>query len=303
MSQFKKAMVGLDLSPMDEILINQIKSLAPIFGMEKVYFVHVAKNLILPEEVSQSYPDLIAPMDETIASEIEHELEKVHPALDIPYEIIVKEGNAQETMLRWGKIKDIDLLVMGRKKEKSPSDSLVNNLSQKYPHPVLLLPSDYTGNSFQEILLPIDFSRHSLVSIQLATAIATQTGAAIGCCHLYEVPRGYSKTGKSFEQFSAIMLENAKKDYQAFLTENKLPDFPCEFILRHSKDEADNIMQHARNTGTDLLIIGSRGRTKSAAVLLGSVAEKLVNINQEIPMLVMKDEGENMSFFEALFRL
>ncbi|SEJ18649.1 Nucleotide-binding universal stress protein, UspA family [Cyclobacterium xiamenense] len=303
MSQFKKAMVGLDLSPMDETLINQIKSLAPIFRMEKVYFVHVAKNLILPEEVSQSYPDLIAPVDETIASEIEHELEKVQPALEIPYEIIVKEGNAQETMLRWGKIKDIDLLVMGRKKGKSPSDSLVNNLSQKYPHPVLLLPAAYSRGSFQKILLPIDFSRHSVVSISLATGIAAKTGAEIQCCHLYEVPRGYSKTGKSFEEFSAIMLENAKKDYKKFLAENNLPDFPCEFILRHAKDEADNIMQHAREVGVDLLIIGSRGRTKSAAVLLGSVAEKLVNTNHEIPMLVMKEPGENMSFFEALFRL
>lgn len=303
MNYFKKAMVGLDLSPIDEILITQIKAFAPILGIEMVYFVHVAKNLILPEEVTRAYPDLIAPVDETIVSQIEHEIENVKPSLDIPYEINVKEGNPQETMLRWSKIKNIDLLVMGRKKGKCPSDSLVNNLSQKYPHPVLLLPESPIQETFQRLLLPIDFSRHSLVSISLAREIAAKTGGEILCCHLYEVPRGYTKTGKSFDEFSAIMLENAKKDFAKFLSENKLPELPCEFILKHKKDEADNIMKHAQSSGADLLIIGSRGRTKSAAVLLGSVAEKLVNTNHEIPMIVMKEQGENMSFFEALFKL
>ncbi|MDN3687149.1 universal stress protein [Cyclobacterium jeungdonense] len=303
MNYFKKAMVGLDLSPIDEILINQIKAFAPILGIEKVYFVHVSKNLILPEEISEAYPDLIAPVDETIESQIEHEIENVKPSLDIPYEIIVKEGNPQETMLRWSKIKDIDLLVMGRKKSKSASDSLVNNLSQKYPHPVLLLPESRTQETFQKLLLPIDFSRHSKVSILLAREIVAKTGGKIHCCHLYEVPRGYTKTGKSFEEFSDIMLENARKDFSKFLSENKLPELPCEFILKDKKDEADNIMKYAQTSETDLLIIGSRGRTKSAAVLLGSVAEKLVNTNHEIPMLVMKEQGENMSFFEALFKL
>ncbi|MFO7823385.1 MAG: universal stress protein [Cyclobacterium sp.] len=303
MNQFKIVMVGLDLSPLDEVLIAQIKSLSGILGIEKAYFVHVSKNLILPESVSKTYPDLIAPIDETIKTEIEHEIEKVKPALDIPFEILVKEGNAQETMLRWSKIKDIDLLVLGRKKIKSLSDSLVNNLTQKYPHPVLLLPENEQPLKIKNIFLPIDFSDHSRVSILLAREIAEITGAIIQCCHLYEVPKGYSKTGKSFDEFSGIMLENAKEDYSKFLGKNKFPELPCTFILKQKKDEADNIMKQAKLNQSDLLIIGSRGRTKSAALLLGSVAEKLVNSNHEIPMLVMKEEGENMNFFEALFKI
>ena len=65
----------------------------------------------------------------------------------------------------------------------------------------------------------------------------------------------------------------------------------------------DNIMDFAHSIKTDLLIVGSRGRSRSAAVLLGSVAEKLVNSNHDIPMLVMKEKGENMGFLEALFRI
>jgi nucleotide-binding universal stress UspA family protein len=139
--------------------------------------------------------------------------------------------------------------------------------------------------------------------VLLALEISEKTKAKIQCCHLYEVPNGYSKTGKSFEEFSAIMLENAEKDFKNFLKQNKLPDLPCTFILRDKKDEAENIMDHAKSIHTDLLIIGSRGRTRSAAVLLGSVAEKLVNSNHVIPMLVMKEKGENMNFLQALFKI
>lgn len=303
MNQFKIVMVGLDLSHLDEVLIAQTKSLSQILDIEKIYFVHVSKNLILPEQVSKAYPDLIAPIDETIKTEIRHEIEKVNTPLSVPFEILVKEGNAQDTMLRWSKIKDIDLLVLGRKKVKSLSDSLVNNLAQKYPHPVLLLPENDQLLEIKNILLPIDFSSHSRVSILLAKQIIEKTNGEMHCCHLYEVPKGYSKTGKSFDEFSAIMLENAKEDYSNFLRQNNLPEIPCTFILKQKKDEADNIMKQAKLNQTDFLIIGSRGRTKSASILLGSVAEKLVSSNHEVPMLVMKEEGENMSFFEALFKI
>ncbi|EPR65187.1 universal stress protein [Cyclobacterium qasimii] len=303
MKQFKKVMVGLDLTLLDEVLISNIKILVPILDIEKVYFIHFSKSLILPEEVTSAYPDLLAPLDETIESQILYEIEKSKPALDFNYEIIVKEGNAQDSMLRWCNIKETDLLILGRKKGKTPSDSLVKNLSQKYPRPVLLLPETPPTGKINSVLLPIDFSKHSKVSIEIALEISEKTNAALQCCHMYEVPSGYSKTGKSFEEFAAIMLENAKKDFKHFLTENNLPDLLCTFILRDNKDEADNIMEFARSIDTDLLIVGSRGRSRSAAVLLGSVAEKLVNNNHDIPMLVMKEKGENMSFLEALFRI
>ncbi|AKP51687.1 universal stress protein [Cyclobacterium amurskyense] len=303
MKQFKKVMVGLDLSHLDEILISNIKIFVPILDIEKVYFIHFSKSLILPNEVTSAYPDLLAPLDETIESQIQYEIEKTKPELDFDFEIIVKEGNPQESMLRWCNIKETDLLIMGRKKGKTPSDSLVKNLSQKYPRPVLLLPETPPTGQINNILLPIDFSKHSKVSILLALEISKKTNATLQCCHMYTVPSGYSKTGKTFEEFATIMLENAKKDFKAFLEENDLPDLLCTFILHDKKDEADNIMDFAHSIKTDLLIVGSRGRSRSAAVLLGSVAEKLVNSNHDIPMLVMKEKGENMGFLEALFRI
>jgi nucleotide-binding universal stress UspA family protein len=66
MRKFKKILVGLDLSPLDEVLIKKTAQLARFFEAEQVYFVHVAKDLALPEEVSRNYPDLLAPVDEVM---------------------------------------------------------------------------------------------------------------------------------------------------------------------------------------------------------------------------------------------
>ncbi|MEX2511832.1 MAG: universal stress protein [Cyclobacteriaceae bacterium] len=303
MTNFNKIMVGLDLSHMDDTLISNLKYMASIFEIRKVYFIHVSKDLILPEEISHSYPDLLAPVDETIKNEITHEIETVGLHEAFSYEIIVKEGNPQETILRWCKIKDIDLLVMGRKKMIKGSGSLVKNLTQKYANPVFLWPEGTHLTGLKKILLPIDFSSYSIMTIHLAKEISNKTGAEISCCHLYEVPVGYSKTGKSFEEFSAIMLENARNNYEKFKKENQLPHFNCTFILKQKKDEVENILAFSIDHKIDLLIIGSRGRTQSAAILLGSVAEKLVDVNNEIPMLVLKKKGESMGFLEALFKI
>ena len=303
MNEFNKIMVGLDLSKMDDSIISNLKSLILTFGIKKVYFIHVSKNLILPKEVISNYPDLLAPVDETIKKEIVHEIDEIGMPDTVKFEIIVKEGNPQESILRWCKIKDIDLLVMGRKKTLNGSGSLVKNLTQKYSNPILLIPEKFALHSVKKILLPIDFSSYSSLTIAFAQKVTKVTKAELICCHLYEVPAGYSKTGKSFQEFSEIMLENAKKDFEKFIKENNFPNLQCQFIFKNKKDEAENIMNYSKNNGIDMIIIGSRGRTQSSALLLGSVAEKLVEKNNEFPMLVMKKKGESMGFFEALFKI
>ena len=99
------------------------------------------------------------------------------------------------------------------------------------------------------------------------------------------------------------MLNNSKEDYQKFVTKNNLPGYDCNLILREKGNKADTLLHHAKKNKVGLIVIGSRGRTDSAALLIGSVAEKLIALNNEIPMLILKKKGENMNFLEALFQV
>ncbi|WP_373522013.1 universal stress protein [Aquiflexum sp.] len=303
MKNFEKAMVGLDLTEMDEILIPKISAVTGILGIQKIYFIHVSKDLSLPEEITKNFPDLIAPADEAIKSEIKSLLASSKFPKNIEIEIVVEEGNPMSTVLRWAKIKDVDLMIMGRKKVLEGSGSLAKSLAQKAPCSVMFIPELVNIKIPERILVPMDFSAHSHFTFQFADKAAEEFGSTIFGLHLYEVPSGYYKTGKSFDEFAAIMETHARNDYEKFLAKHSHKDFDCMFVLKDNGNEGKFIIDKAKELNIDLILMGSRGRTSSAAVLLGSIAEKLVQANNEVPMLIFKKKGETMSFFDALMKI
>jgi nucleotide-binding universal stress UspA family protein len=303
MENFEKAMVGMDLTEMDDILISKMAVLTEILGVKKLYFIHVSKNLELPEEIRQKFPDLAAPADEAIEAEIMTIIKQYNFPQNVELEVFAEEGNPMSTFLRWAKLKDVDLIVMGRKITLKGSGSLAKTMAQKAPCSVLFLPEREEIKIPKKILLPMDFSEHTNMTINFAQKAAEEFDAKIYALHLYEVPTGYHKTGKSFEEFAKIMEENARKDYEKFIKKYNHPRYDCLFVLSNDGEPGELIMQKAKEENIDLILMGSRGRTASAAVLLGSVAEKLVEVNNEKPMLIFKIKGETMGFFDALFRI
>jgi|SRR5690554_5219022 len=300
MRNFKKVLVGLDLTPMDSVLIQHTVNLVRFLGIETVYFVHVSQDLTLPEEIIQTYPHLLdfAHIEQGVSEAI---LQAGFPE-GVAFEVEARKGSPTEAIIRHSKTKEVDLVIMGRKKEKKGSGSLSKAIAQKSPCSVLFVTENMSLELPNNYMIPIDFSTYSAMSIELAQEISDDPNR-IRCYHIYEVPAGYTKTGKTFEEFSEIMLNNAKKDYQNFLAKHGLPEFDCTFIRKNDRNRAKILMKAAKEAGVDFIIIGSRGRTDSASLLIGSVAEKLIHLNNKIPMLVLKKKGENMHFLEALFRI
>jgi len=122
--------------------------------------------------------------------------------------------------------------------------------------------------------------------------------------HIYGVPTGYYKTGKSHEEFSEIMKSHAKKDYDEFLASYSFPsDIPCDYLLTDNGHYAELTYSYAENNAVDLIILGSRGRTAISSAMMGSVAEKLVYSDNDIPVLIIKEKGENLGFLDVLMKL
>ena len=301
MEKFKKVLVGLDLTQMDEILIQRTNNLVQLFGSETVHFVHVTKDQPLSEEIANTYPSLSAD-SESIKSGITAAVQQIGAPEGAVFEVEVRDGNPTEVFLQLAKEKDIDLIIMGRKVERKGSGSLSKVIAQKSPCSVLFV-TEYMENKYPDnVMVPIDFSSYSVLSLNLVKSIIPDINK-IKCYHIYEIPSGYTKTGKTFSEFADIMLENSKKDYQRFLEKNGLPEFECVFIRKTDRNRAKILMSAAKKEGVDFIVIGSRGRTNSASLLVGSVAEKIISRNKRIPMLILKKKGENMRFMEALFRL
>jgi nucleotide-binding universal stress UspA family protein len=303
MKYFSKAMIGLDLTEMDDILITKTIVFMEFLGIDKCYFVHVAKDLAVPQEILDKHPELIAPGDESLEAAISDKLKAKNFPSSIEVEIFAMEGNPLDTFLRWARIKNVDLIIMGRKETLQGSGSLAKGIAKKAPCSILMLQEKRPPSLPKKIMVPTDFSDHTEMIYNFSERICDDLQAELVPVHLYEVPHGYSKTGKSFEEFSEIMKENANKDFKKFIHKNNHRNLECHFVLNESGDEGKLLLEEATKMGADMILLGSRGRTQSAAILLGSVAEKLVMVNNVLPMLIFKKKGETVGFFEALFRI
>ncbi|MCH7408031.1 universal stress protein [Belliella sp. DSM 111904] len=303
MTGFQKVLIGMDLSEMDAILLKKISGLVKPLGIEKIYFVHVSKDLSIPESIKKKFPDLVAPVDEGIKSEINTTIKEANFDDAIDREILVIEGSPFESFIRQAKIKDVDLIIMGRKDELPGSGSLAKNMAQKAPCSVLFITESGEELAIDRILLPMDFSSHSVLCVKLAEKLSQQAGSKLLGLHLFDIPIGYYKTGKSHAEFAEIMSKNVQKDFEHFIKKHELKPFVCEAILKENGNDGRHILKIAKEKKTNLILLGSRGRTNSAAILLGSTAEKLVHVNNEVPMLIYKKKGETMSFLAALSKI
>ncbi|WBL42940.1 universal stress protein [Algoriphagus halophytocola] len=304
MKHFSKVMIGLDLSEIDDILIKKTIVYLEFLGIDKCYFVHVAKDLAIPQEILDNHPELLAPGDESIEAIITEKLKEYHfpPSMDI--EVFAEEGaHPLDTFLRWAKIKDVDLIIMGRKETLEGSGSLAKGIAKKAPCSILMLQEKRPPGLPKRIMIPSDFSAHTDMIYDFGERISEELNAELVPVHIYDVPHGYSKTGKTLEEFSEIMKNNAKEDFKNFITKFNHKNIECHFVQNTGEDKGKTLLDEALKLDADMILLGSRGKTKSAAILLGSVAEKLVNVNNLLPMLIFKKKGETIGFFEALFKI
>jgi nucleotide-binding universal stress UspA family protein len=304
MKFFSKAMIGLDLTEMDDILIKKTAVFIKFLGIEKCYFIHVAKNLEIPADILAQYPDLSAPVDENLEAMFKNKLKEYNFPEEIETEVCVEEGNHPlDTFLRWAKIKDVDLIIMGRKETLPGKGVLADGLAKKAPCSVLLVQEKRPVKFPKKILIPTDFSNYNHIIYEFAELISDHLNAELVPMHIYQVPHGYSKTGKSYEEFAQIMKENGKADFKKFVSRHNHPELECEMVLSDNEDPGTVILNFARKIEADMILLGSRGRTPSAAILLGSTAEKLIQANKYLPMLIFKNKGQTMGFFDALLRI
>lgn len=303
MYQVKRLLVGLDLSDMDEKLLSYTSGLVKLFGVEVVYFLHVAKSLDLPKKLVEKYPDMVAPVDEALERDITAKVEKYFTAT-CEYKVEVREGNAEDKILRWADQKEIDLVVMGRKRELRGTGVLPGRLAKTVHCSILFVPENAT-DKITKILVPVDFSKTSSMALEEAIFIKKAIGAQIILHNSYRVPSGYHLSGKSYEEFGEIMKSNAYEDAVEFLqrSELKASDVEIELTLDEDDDPAGQSYALAEEKNADLIVIGSKGRTGLASILLGSVADKMIQYDSKIPLMVVKDKKENLDFLQALLKL
>ena len=99
------------------------------------------------------------------------------------------------------------------------------------------------------------------------------------------------------------MEGHARKDFKRFLKEFSMPEVDCLFHLDRDHNYAKVSHQAAIDNDFDMIVMGSLGRTGLASVLVGSTAMRMIKFDHEIPLLIVKEKGENMGLLQALLRV
>ncbi len=152
----------------------------------------------------------------------------------------------------------------------------------------------------EKIIVPIDFSEHSEYALKTGAGLAKKYKAEVLALHMLELSDALLTRTDAHEQRKAIFfLELAKKRFDEFLDKDYLQGLKVIPIVKHFKvfSEVNDV---AKEHDADLIIMGSHGASGFKEFLVGSNTERVVR-NADIPVLVVKNELENMNLDTVVF--
>lgn len=307
MYQIKKIIVCLDQTEMDKTLVKFAAFIAKTNQSKKIYFTNVIRNLAIPKDILAEFPNLITNMVEERKNQMKQVVkENFNPDLKVSHTFVVKEGQLSKKVLKLANEKSVDMILVGRKTSIPGSGVVSQRLARRASCSLLIVPEN-SKPKIKKILVPSDFSDYSKDAMEAAIEITEKSEgkSEIICQNVYAVPSGYHFTGKSYEEFSQIMLENAEVAYKKFI--RKIDTKAIKITPLYTKDEDDDpvvdIIQKAQEIKADIIIIGAKGRTAATALFIGSMAERLIQMNDKVPLLVTRPKGKNAGIIEYILEI
>lgn len=153
-------------------------------------------------------------------------------------------------------------------------------------------------DSQNPILVPIDFSSHSRAALLFASALATKLKVPLTVLHVVHDPGnapGFyveKNKGKRFRKMEDIAEDKMKSFLQKICKSNELvkPLKNAKTILVTGLP-VTRILQVVEKIEPCSVVMGSKGRTGLAHILLGSKAEQVVRLCPK-PVTIVKDQKE-----------
>jgi nucleotide-binding universal stress UspA family protein len=143
----------------------------------------------------------------------------------------------------------------------------------------------------RRILIPLDFSHHAEAILEWGAHLAKEHGSQVILVHAYHLP-------VEFQQLEGAYLPpdfwtNVKTEAQQVLERHaerlRGQGLTVETVVREGYP-ATVIQEEAEEQRADLIVIGTRGLSGLKHLLLGSVAERVVQ-KAPCPVLTVKTPG------------
>lgn len=302
MYRYKRILVNFNLDEGDANIIKYVSVISQMAKSEKIYFLYTEKQMDIPAGLIKEYPQLTESAADFARDKIRQSIKNIFEK-DNKQEttIIVNEGQVLDEILKQVRINGIDLVLYGMSKDQPQSRNMAAKLARKVSCSVLVVPEG-AGFNLKNLAVAVDFSEHSADAMNTVLAFAKAARVSkINMIHVYQVPTGYHKTGKSFDEFAEIMKGHAQKQVAEFKSRFDTRGIQIEEHYRLDTKPVEAIAKDVSENDITFLAVGARGRGAGAAVLLGSISEGLIE-NLNIPVLAVKKKGTSLNILNTLFK-
>ncbi|MCX7601902.1 MAG: universal stress protein [Meiothermus sp.] len=294
---FRKILIAVDESSCSERAGRVGLAFAKKLGAQ-VLVTHVLKappaywGLVVPSEtIKRRAEEILAPWAE-LGRQMQLDLrtEPMHDD-DIAEGIVYLANRSQ-----------CDLIVMGTHGREGLGRMLLGSVAERVSRlakmPVMLVRGDgqvepSTG-LFERILAPVDGSEAGRPAFKMADQLATILDAELQILHVVPpLPApmvgpyvgnmtafNWEDTLRAMEEQGEAIVENARKLAKA-------PRIKTALLKAQTRREADVIVDFARDSRADLIVMGTHGRTGLERLLLGSVAEGVAH-HAPVPLLLVR---------------
>jgi nucleotide-binding universal stress UspA family protein len=199
--------------------------------------------------------------------------------------IDVLEGHPGTLILSESKVRRPDLVVLGARGVSTSHRILLGSVSNAVAlgatFPVLVVRGGApatgrtVGGAFDRVIVATDGSPSARRALDLAIEVCRSLGAPLRIVTVVPVPSALGAAGARKAESTALSAAGALVEGASRVaSERGVTDVASE-VLRGPP--ADSILDYLGDSSTHLIAVGSRGRTRTQRLLLGSVSTALLH--------------------------
>jgi nucleotide-binding universal stress UspA family protein len=271
-----KILASIDLTPASDLALERAIALAADCGA-LLYVLHAVDDDSLPSAKEASE------RAKTAEAEIERRMKANPAAAAVAFEVFTSLGNPVERILSACDRLYIDLVVMGTGEKRTLGQRLlgstVERILRRALQPVLTVRNP-TDGPYQKLAVATDFSQPSRVALECALGLFPNAQTTV--VHAYEAAlHGLLSSdrvaGTLAERHEREMAEYVRCALAEFVAKAHTPALALSVESATGTPESV-LTRLVKKAGVDLVVVGTHGRTGVRRALLGSVAERLIEV-------------------------
>lgn len=290
MSRDQRFLVALGNTEHDVPLLHYARLLAECSIARELRFVHVAT---FKASWAENQPqENASELSTNLTMKIARHFGDPPPGVTTSQHSVA--GEPVDGLLEFATSARSDVILLGHRRERSGQRSLARRLAIVSPASVWLVPEG-APVSIRRILAPVDFSKHSADGLSVASRIASAANAERTLAlHVH-----FDESSVRYAEHVAQERKDLEQSLRNFLAAAATPGSRIEPRLEEGPFPSRTILRVAEEEAADLIVMNTRGLSRAAAILLGSVTTQVM-VESPVSVLAVKHFGAAMGLFQAL---